>query len=122
MGVVRACAASADVVVIGGGVIGMSAAYHLSRTDPTRRITIIERGQLGNGATHKSAGMMVSLSGCPYKIRMASDTLRDIKTLGRLGIDVGFHQVGTLRVAATKQRAAELANEVRLAQEVRVTF
>ena len=72
MGVARACAAKVDVVVIGGGVIGMSAAYHLSRADPTRRITIVERGQLGNGATHKSAGMLVSLSGCPYKIRMAS--------------------------------------------------
>ena len=45
---------SADVVVIGGGVIGTSAAFHLAEAGVD--VVLVERGQLGGGSTSRAAG------------------------------------------------------------------
>ena len=46
---------TADVVIIGGGVIGVSIAYHLT-LKKAGRVVLLEKGQLGEGSTSRCAG------------------------------------------------------------------
>lgn len=52
-----------DVVVIGGGVIGVCAAYYLQRAG--RRVTILEQGEIGSGSSHGNAGWVVPSHSVP---------------------------------------------------------
>jgi D-amino-acid dehydrogenase len=52
-----------DVVVIGGGVIGVCAAYYLQRAG--RRVTILEQGEIGSGSSHGNAGWVVTSHSVP---------------------------------------------------------
>tara|TARA_R110002072_G_scaffold276051_1_gene437334 strand:+ start:65622 stop:66806 length:1185 start_codon:yes stop_codon:yes gene_type:complete len=47
-----------DIVIIGGGIAGLSAAYWLQKEDPTMRIALVEKYQLGDGATGRNAGFI----------------------------------------------------------------
>ena len=47
-----------DIVIIGGGIAGMSAAYWLQKEDPTLDIALIEKNGLGSGATGRNAGFI----------------------------------------------------------------
>jgi len=47
---------SSDVVIIGGGVIGLSLAYHLAREGTS--VTVLERGQIGQEASTAGAGIL----------------------------------------------------------------
>lgn len=50
---------TADVCIVGGGVTGLSTAYHLSRLDPTLRIVLLEAGTIGQGASGRNAGQAI---------------------------------------------------------------
>lgn len=45
-----------DVIIIGAGIVGINAAIHLKKSDPTKKILILERGTLPSGASTKNAG------------------------------------------------------------------
>src|ERR1041384_3666147 len=45
-----------DVVIIGSGIVGLSAALHLKRQQPSLKVTVLERGFLPSGASTKNAG------------------------------------------------------------------
>lgn len=47
-----------DVVIIGGGIAGLSAAYWLEKLEPSLRIAIVEKGEIGSGATGRNAGFI----------------------------------------------------------------
>lgn len=47
---------NADVIIIGSGIVGLSAALNLKRTDPELKVTVLERGFLPSGASTKNAG------------------------------------------------------------------
>ncbi|MGB5936762.1 MAG: FAD-binding oxidoreductase, partial [Ornithinimicrobium sp.] len=51
----REMPAEADVVIIGGGVMGVSTAYHLARSR-VDRVVLLEKDELGEGSTARSAG------------------------------------------------------------------
>ena len=51
----------ADVAIIGGGLTGLSAAYHLLKRYPGTRIVVLEANRLGAGASGRSTGMLLSL-------------------------------------------------------------
>lgn len=100
---------SAEVVVIGGGVIGCSVAYHLARSG-VRDVLVIERNDLATAATARSAGLLSHARPDRNVIRMISRTrsaIRDIED--ELGESIDFHQVGAIRAIFNEEREPELA-------------
>lgn len=88
--------AQADVVIIGGGVMGVSAAYHLARAG-VERVVLLERDELGEGSTAKSAGGVRALFSDEINIALG---LRSLETLEQFGAEFGqeidLQQVGYL--------------------------
>ena len=48
----------ADVVIIGGGIAGLSAAYWIGKEDPSMKIVVVEKFEIGAGATGRNAGFV----------------------------------------------------------------
>lgn len=87
---------AADVVIIGGGIMGLSAAYHLAAAG-VERVVLVERGALGEGSTCKAAGGVRALFSDEINIKLG---LRSLETFERFGTEFGqeidLHQVGYL--------------------------
>jgi sarcosine oxidase subunit beta len=94
---------SADVVIVGGGVIGASIAYHLSRR-AAGRIVVVERDRLGTGSTGKNAGGIRLQFSTEMNVRLSQRALPRLEAFkDEMGIDPQFHQVGYL-VLITAER------------------
>ncbi len=107
---------STKVVVIGGGVVGTSAAYHLAKFGWKDTI-LLERDQLTSGTTWHAAGLVSQLgpSAAITKIRKYS-----LELYKRLEIELGFSSGlklnGALSIATTKGRWQELLRQATTAQ------
>lgn len=86
----------ADVVVIGGGIMGASALYHLA-TLGCRDAVLVERDTLGSGSTGAAAGGIRAQFSDELNIRMAIESLdRFAAFADEVGADIGFHRSGYL--------------------------
>ena len=97
----------ARVVVIGGGVVGVSTLYHLVKKGLTDSV-LIERKELTSGSTWHAAGLLplFNLSYSVGQIHKYSVAL--YKKLGEeTGLDVGLRQVSNIRLARTQDRLDE---------------
>ena len=103
----------AEVVVVGGGINGLSVALHLAR-EGASRVVVIERSQLGAGATGKSGGMVRTHHCTEAETELALEGLRDYRQWGDVvGGDCGFRAVGLL-VIAPPERKLELQRNIDL--------
>ena len=97
-----------DHVIVGGGITGASVAYHLAR-DQAGSILLLERNALASAASSQAAGMILQVSANSTRTAMARMTRETIDILAdELGQEVGFHNVGSLRLAASDGRVAQL--------------
>jgi len=98
----------ARVVVVGGGIIGSSIAYHLAKQGWTD-VVLVERDKLTSGTTWHAAGLMVtfgSMSETSTRWRQYSrDLYRDLEA--ETGLATGLKQVGFIEVAADPGRLEE---------------
>jgi glycine cleavage system aminomethyltransferase T/glycine/D-amino acid oxidase-like deaminating enzyme len=94
----------AQYVVVGGGVIGTSIAYHLATMGATD-VVLLERKQLTSGTTWHAAGEVVSGGASEDPLWMARYS-RDLYTRleEETGLSTGFKQVGYLQLATTERR------------------
>lgn len=108
----------ADVVIVGGGIIGCSIAYHLCRLGITD-VLVLERNELSGEATARAAGLVLHASSDRNVVRMVSRTRAAMAELEQdFGEDAGFRQVGTLSALLSEERLPDtLAVEALLAQE-----
>jgi 4-methylaminobutanoate oxidase (formaldehyde-forming) len=98
----------AEVVIVGGGVIGCSIAYHLCR-EGVSDVLVLERNELASGATARSAGCLSHGRSDASTIRMIVRTRAAIRELEeQLRESLEFHQVGCIRAALSDEREAEL--------------
>jgi 4-methylaminobutanoate oxidase (formaldehyde-forming) len=106
----------ARVVIIGGGVIGCSVAYHLARLGWTD-IVLLERKQLTSGTTWHAAGLIAQLRATANMTRLAKYSQ---ELYGRLedetGLATGFKRNGSLTVALTGERLEELKRGASMAR------
>jgi glycine cleavage system aminomethyltransferase T/glycine/D-amino acid oxidase-like deaminating enzyme len=101
----------ARAVVIGGGVGGTSIAYHLTELG-WRDVTLVDRAELTSGSTFHSAGLVGQLRSTMTLTRMmmyGADLYR--RLTAETGVDVAWHEVGSLRLASTKERLEELRRQ-----------
>ena len=107
---------SASVVVIGGGVIGASAAFHLAEAGVD--VVLIERAQLGSGSTCKAAGGVRTQFSDVLNIEIAKRSLAAFRDFGRRpGWEIELKQVGYLFVLATESDVEEFEQSVALQNE-----
>ena len=87
---------SADVVIVGGGVIGASIAYHLTQRG-IRDVLVLERDRLGSGSTSRNAGGIRLQFSTEINVRMSQRSLAALLRFeDEMGIDPQFRQVGYL--------------------------
>nr|MBA3690296.1 FAD-binding oxidoreductase [Actinomycetota bacterium] len=110
----------ARVVIVGGGIIGSSIAYHLTRAGETD-VALLERGRLTNGTTWHAAGLVSQVRGTHALTEL---TRRNAETYERLpqetGIETGMRRVGALTVARTEGRMQEILYGVGLARDAAI--
>jgi glycine cleavage system aminomethyltransferase T/glycine/D-amino acid oxidase-like deaminating enzyme len=102
----------ARAVIIGGGVGGTSVAYHLTQLG-WRDVILVDRAELTSGSTFHSAGLVGQLRSTVTLTRMmmyGADLYRRLSS--ETGIDVSWHEVGSLRLASTPARLEELRRQV----------
>ncbi|WP_337660260.1 NAD(P)/FAD-dependent oxidoreductase [Anderseniella sp. Alg231-50] len=111
-----------DHIVIGGGVLGLSIAYHLAR-DSGESVLVVERNELASAASSKAAGLILQSTGKAPQTPMVRLTRETVAQLEEdLGETIGFHDVGSLRIAASSAREAELRGMERDAESHGIPF
>jgi glycine cleavage system T protein len=100
--------AKVQVVIIGGGIVGCSIAYHLTLRGQ-RDVLLLERKQLTSGTTWHAAGLVGQLRATHNLTRLAQYSAALYASLEQqTGQATGFRQVGSLALAGTPERLAEL--------------
>jgi len=90
----------ASVVIVGGGVMGLSTAWHLRRADPGVRVSVLERAQPGAAASGASAAGVRVMGRDPAERSLALASLARWPDLAReLEAETGYRRGGGLRVA-----------------------
>ena len=96
------------IVVVGGGLIGLSAAFHVRRADRRTRVTVLERAQVGDAASSASAAGVRVMGRDPAERAMALESLGRWPDLDReLEAKTGYRRSGGLRVALDEAGWAE---------------
>lgn len=107
---------SAKVVVIGGGVAGCSAAYHLAKLGWKDTI-LLERDQLTSGTTWHAAGLVGQLGASATITKLRKYSLNLYKELEKkTSLSTGLKQNGAITVASSKERMEELLRQATAAQ------
>ena len=86
---------AADIVVVGGGVVGTSIAFHLAEAGVD--VCLLERGQLAGGSTSRAAGGFRAQFSDPLNIAIGLRSIEAFTHFGeRPGVEIDLHQVGYL--------------------------
>jgi sarcosine oxidase subunit beta len=94
---------TADVVIIGGGIIGLSIAYHLA-LKKAGRIVLLEKGQLGEGSTSRCVGGIRTQFSTEINIRFSLESLKTFERFkDEFGVDPEFKKIGYLFLATTEE-------------------
>src|SRR5256885_14287036 len=102
---------AARAVVIGGGVGGCSILYWLARLG-WEDVVLVERADLTSGSTFHSAGLVGQLRGSLSLTRMMMSSVELYRALGdEVGLETGWHEVGSLRLASSEERMEELRRQ-----------
>ncbi|MEV0220984.1 FAD-binding oxidoreductase [Streptomyces sp. NPDC050704] len=105
---------AADAVIIGGGVMGTSIAFHLAEAG-VNDIVVVERGELGCGSSGKPIGGVRAQFSDPLNIELGSRSLRAYQDFPyRPGADIRLDSVGYLFLLTSDRQAAAFGNSVRI--------
>jgi sarcosine dehydrogenase len=97
----------AQIVVIGGGIIGCSTAYHLAR-DHKADVVLLEQGQLTSGSTWHAAGLVGQLRSSASITKVLKYSVDLYKRLDQeTGLETGWKMSGCLRLATNQDRWIE---------------
>ena len=106
----------AQVVIVGGGAVGCSVAYHLAKLGWTD-VVLLEQGQLSCGTTWHAAGVVGQLRTHPSLTRLMIYSSRLYEGLeAEVGLGTGWNPCGALWVAASADRMTQLRRTVDLAR------
>ena len=104
---------TADVVIIGGGCIGASTAYHLARRDVTDVVLIERERQLATGSTGRNAGGVRHQFSTEQSVRLSIESIGLIARFrDEVGHDMDFHQDGYLFLLSTPESVESFRRNV----------
>ena len=107
---------SARVVIIGGGVIGCSVAYHLAKQG-WKDVVLLERKQLTSGTTWHAAGLIAQLRATANMTKLAKYSQELYGNLeAETGVATGFKRVGSITAALTEERKEEIFRQAGMAR------
>ena len=102
---------SARCVIIGGGVGGTSIAYHLAKLG-WEDVVLVDRDQLTSGSTFHSAGLVGQLRSSLSLTKMMMASVELYRALDdEVGLETGWQEVGSLRLASSEERMEEIARQ-----------
>src|SRR5580698_1568901 len=105
----------ARVVIIGGGIVGVSIAYHLTQLG-WRDVVLLERAQLTAGTTWHAAGLLTTLRDTETQTRLAKysqDLYRNLEA--ETGQATGLIGCGSIQLAMTRDKAEEMRRGLQFA-------
>jgi glycine/D-amino acid oxidase-like deaminating enzyme len=106
-------ASSADVVVIGGGIVGCASAYHLARRGV--RVLLLDKGRIGHEQSSRNMGAVRQQARDPVETPLMIECVRLWETLSReLDADIEWVQGGNLGLAATPEELERFERAERL--------
>ncbi len=107
---------NARVVIIGGGVVGCSVAYHLAKMG-WQDVVLLERKQLTSGTTWHAAGLIGQLRAGQNMTKLAKYSAELYKGLeAETGVATGLRQGGSVSAALTEERREELFRQAAMAR------
>ena len=110
----------ADVVIVGGGIIGASIAYHLA-TRGVRDVVVLEREQLGGGSTTRNAGGVRLQFSTEINVRLSLRSLPRIEKFAEeMGVDPHLRQVGYLFLITEESDVAPFEKSLAMWQRLGV--
>jgi glycine cleavage system aminomethyltransferase T/glycine/D-amino acid oxidase-like deaminating enzyme len=110
--------AYARVVIVGGGIAGCSVAYHLALKGWTE-VVLVDKGELTSGSTWHAAGMVTHFHTSPTLMRMRQYSIALYRRLqDELGAAQHWHEVGSLRVASSRDQLRFLQRQVGMARAI----
>jgi len=105
-----------DVVVIGGGIIGVSTAYFLAKQGVS--VLLCEKGRIAGEQSSRNWGFVRQQGRAPEEVPLIIESLRIWRGLDReIGEDTGFHQGGVLYVGDSEARMAYFADWLEIARQ-----
>jgi len=108
----------ARVVIVGGGIAGCSVAYHLARKGWTD-VVLVDKGELTSGSTWHAAGMVTHFHTSPTLMRMRQYSIGLYRRLqAEPGATQHWHEVGSLRVASSRDQLRFLQRQVGMARAI----
>lgn len=107
---------SARAVIVGGGIVGASVAYHLSLAG-WKDVVLLEQGTIGSGSTWHAAGMVGQLRTSNSLTKINKYSVELYRHLQEdLGHDIGWLQVGSLIVGTCEERMTQLRRTAAMAE------
>jgi len=101
----------AHVVVVGGGIVGCSTAYHLAQLG-IRDVVLLERHELSSGSTWHAAGLVGQLRGQAGITQLLGHSIELYKRLeAETGLATGWKMNGGLRLACNPDRMTEIQRQ-----------
>jgi sarcosine oxidase subunit beta len=111
---------TASAVVIGGGVVGCSIAYHLARRG-LRDVVVLERETVGSGTTSKAAGGIRAQFPTETEIRFSLESIRVFERFEEeFGVDPGYRKIGYLFLISDEADLAGFKRRMALQQTLGV--
>ena len=117
---------TADVVIIGGGIIGCATAYHLAKLG-VKDIVVVEKDYLASGSTGRCGAGVRQQWGLKMNILLAKESIKAFETLNEeldTGLDIEFKQEGYLMLAYTEHMVEQYKKNVALqkSMDIEVEF
>ena len=110
----------ASVVVIGGGVVGCSTAFHLAEAGVD--VLLVERDSLGSGSSSKAAGGVRACFSDPVNVALGKRSLALLADVGtRPGGEIDLHKVGYLFLLTTADQVTDFSGAVEVQNSLGVT-
>jgi glycine/D-amino acid oxidase-like deaminating enzyme len=114
--VAKSLPASADVVIVGGGIVGVSTAYFLARRGVS--VALFEKGRIAGEQSGRNWGWVRQQGRSPVELPLMMQSLRIWQGMSaELADDTGFCQGGSLYLAETPQELEQLAEWLPIAKE-----